>query len=285
MIGIVGGLLTALFWGGAGTCSARCARVIGPIATLAVGNLIGVVWLVAVALVWRGVPVDAAAGDWLRAVGYGVGSIAGLALIFRAYTTAKVGLVSATVATNGALAAILSVVVFGESVPAVVLVAIPVTMVGVAVTAWREEPPGRAGGRGATRRGAGYALAGACCFALAVLSGSHVRTLDPVWVVATGRMVGVVTVTAWVVTRHGLPRIPRTITGFAVGSPVFDGAGFLALLTAARHGVAIPAVLSTLSVLVIAALGFVVFGERLTRLQWAGVLTTLVGVATIAATR
>ena len=63
--------------------------------------------------------------------------------------------------------------------------------------------------------------------------------------------------------------------------------GFLAsmFLIGSQTGVAIPAALSTLSAVFLALVGRLVFHERMSRLQWAGALTTLVGVATLAATQ
>jgi drug/metabolite transporter (DMT)-like permease len=52
-----------------------------------------------------------------------------------------------------------------------------------------------------------------------------------------------------------------------------------------QDGVAVPAVLSTLSAVFLALIGYFFFRERMSRLQWAGALTTLAGVATLAATR
>ena len=40
LTGILGGLFCAIFWCGAGTCSATCSRVFGPIPSLALGCLI-----------------------------------------------------------------------------------------------------------------------------------------------------------------------------------------------------------------------------------------------------
>jgi drug/metabolite transporter (DMT)-like permease len=285
MIGIVGGLLTALFWGCAGTCSARLTRALGPLQALALGNMIGVVLVPLVALGWLGMPNGVSAEDWLRAVGYGLGTTGALAAIFRAYSLAKVGLVSATVSTSGAIAALVSVALLGEKLPRPAVIAILVTAVGVAAAALREDPTGTGPIGGSDRRGSGFALLGACGFATAVLVGSGVENLHPIWVVAIGRVVGTVLVSAPVIVRSGLPPVPRSLVPFAIGSPVFDAAGFAALLVASRHGVAVPAVLATLSVIVLTLVGVVVFRERLSRLQWVGVATTLLGVATLAATR
>jgi drug/metabolite transporter (DMT)-like permease len=284
VIGIVGGLLTALFRGGAGTCSARLTRALGPLRALALGNLIAIVTVTAAALAWQG-PPHGTAGDWLRALAYGLGTVVALAAIFRAYSVAKVGLVSATVSSNGAIAALVSVAFLGEHLPAPAVAAILLTAAGVAAAALREDTTGTGPAGGSDRRGTGYALLGACGFATAVIAGSGVDELHPIWVVAAGRAVGLVLVTLPVAVRLGLPRPDRALLPYAIGSPVLDAAGFASLLVAGQHGVAVPAVLATLSAVVLAIGGVVVFRERLSRLQWLGVATTLVGVAALATTR
>jgi drug/metabolite transporter (DMT)-like permease len=284
LTGILGGLFCAIFWCGAGTCSATCSRVFGPIPSLALGCLIGAIVLPIVALLWVGVP-DAPSADWLWAMGYGVGTMVALATIFRAYSMAKVGLVSAIVSTNGTIAALFSVVVLGETLPTAAIAATLIVGVGVCLAAFREGDPSTGPRGGSDRRGALFALVGACGFAGAVLSGAQAEQLDPIWVVAVGRVFGLLIVTVPITVMGRLPRPDRQILPYAIGSPVLDAAGFSALLIGSQDGVAIPAVLSTLSAVFLALVGHLVFRERMSRLQWAGALTTLAGVATLAATR
>lgn len=284
MTGLLGGLFCALFWCGAGTCSATCARVFGPVRSLAMGCLIGAIAVPIVALVWVG-PPDAPLSDWLWAGGYGVGTMAALTCIFRAYSMAKVGLVSAIVSTNGTIAALVSVAILGEALPGGAIVATLVVGGGVCLAALREGDPETGPKGGSDRVGALFALVGACGFGGAVLSGAQASELDPIWVVAGGRAFGLVAVTLPIALAGRLPRLDRQILPYAIGSPVLDAAGFAALLVGSRDGVAVPAVLSTLSAVFLALIGRLVFHERMSRLQWAGALTTLAGVATLAATR
>ena len=281
MIGVVGGLLTALFWTGAGTCSARMARAVGPLKSLAVGNLVGIVIVPLAALVWVGLPSSVPLNDWLGAIGYGLGATLGLAAMFRGYSITKIGLVSAAVSTNGSIAAILSMLFLGERLPPVALLALLVIAAGIGLSAYRSEP----GQGGNERQGLAFALLGAALFGGAVVSGSTVQGLDPIWVVAIGRVVGVVIVSLPLAARRELPHVDRSLWPYAIGSPFFDAAGFAALLVASRDGVAVPAVLSTGSAVLLAISGALVFGERLSRLQWIGVVTTIAGVAALTALR
>ena len=284
MTGLLGGLFCAIFWCGAGTCSATCARVWTPVRSLAMGCLIGAIAIPIVALAWVGVP-HAPLSDWLWALGYGIGTMIALAMIFRAYSMAKVGLVSAIVSTNGTIAALVSVVVLGESLPPAAIVATLIVGTGVCLAALREGDPATGPRGGSDRLGAAFALLGACGFAAAVLCGAQADTLDPIWVVGVGRLFGLVVVTLPIALLGRLPRLDREILPYAIGSPLLDAAGFSALLIGSQDGVAIPAVLSTLSAVFLALVGHLVFRERMSRLQWAGALTTLAGVATLAATR
>lgn len=121
-----------------------------------------------------------------------------------------------------------------------------------------------------------FALLGACGFATAILVGSDLESLGPIWIVATGRAVGVVVVTVPLALARALPRPERGLWPWLLGSPAFDAAGFAALLLATQDGVAVPAVIANMSVVLLSLIAMVVFDERLGRVQWLGVATTLV---------
>jgi drug/metabolite transporter (DMT)-like permease len=77
--------------------------------------------------------------------------------------------------------------------------------------------------------------------------------------------------------------------GAALRLVVFSGLaeviGFAAYIIGARDGVAVPAVLSSQFAAVAAVLSFVVFRERLTRMQVAGACAIAAGVAAVAVLR
>ena len=118
-----------------------------------------------------------------------------------------------------------------------------------------------------------------------MLSGAQAE-LDPIWVVAGGRAFGLVAVTLPVALAGRLPR-PRpadpAVRDRLAGARRRRLRG--ACWSGSQDGVAVPAVLSTLSAVFLALVGYFFFRERISRLQWAGALTTLAGVATLAATR
>lgn len=282
MNGIIGGLTTAAAWACAGTCSARTSRGIGPLATVATGNVVGVVATTIVALAVAGSPQASGPADWLAAVGYGLGTMAGLLLIFRGYAIGKVSLVSAMVSTNGTITALFAVLVLGEQMPAAAVLGMVMTGAGVGLTALKPEPA--AAGR-SDRLGITFGLLGAVGFAAAILSGDHAGSLDPLWVVAIGRAVGCLVITAPYLVLRGRPRVPREVLPFAVGSPLFDAVGFAALLIAGEDGIAVPAALSTLNVPLLVVFGAVVFHERPRPGQLVGMAVTLCGVVILTLTR
>ena len=61
--------------------------------------------------------------------------------------------------------------------------------------------------------------------------------------------------------------------------------GFFSYTTGARHGIAIAAVLSSQFGAIASVAGYYLFGERLTRVQVAGVVTLVAGVAVLSALR
>jgi drug/metabolite transporter (DMT)-like permease len=66
-------------------------------------------------------------------------------------------------------------------------------------------------------------------------------------------------------------------------SGVLELAGYVSYIVGVGSGnVAVPAVLSSLFAVVAGMLGFLVLGERLRRLQFAGVAATILGVVVLA---
>jgi drug/metabolite transporter (DMT)-like permease len=77
-------------------------------------------------------------------------------------------------------------------------------------------------------------------------------------------------------------RLTRTAVPFVLASGVLEVAGYAAFLLGVGSGnVAVPAVLSSLFAVVAGMLGFVLLGERLRRLQFAGVAVTVIGVVVL----
>jgi drug/metabolite transporter (DMT)-like permease len=83
----------------------------------------------------------------------------------------------------------------------------------------------------------------------------------------------------------GRLRISRAAAPFLVVGGLAEVAGFTAFAVGARDGISITAVLASQFGAVAAIAAYLLFGERLSRVQRAGVVTIAVGVAVLAAAR
>src|SRR5438046_840917 len=133
MIAILGGLGAATVFASATLCSSRSTRMIGAGPVLAwvmiLGLLIVVPWAAA-----EGVPdgLDAASVGWL--VVAGIGNVLGLLLAYSALRIGKVGIVAPIVSTEGAIAAVISVIA-GEQIAPGVGVTLGVIAAGILLAA------------------------------------------------------------------------------------------------------------------------------------------------------
>ena len=137
MIAILGGLGAATVFATATLCSSRSTRMIGPGPVLAwvmmLGSLIVVPWAAV-----EGVPkgLDAASVRWLAVAGGG--NVLGLLLAYSGLRRGKVGIVAPIVSTEGAIAAVISVVA-GEQIREGVGVTLGVIAVGILLAAATRE--------------------------------------------------------------------------------------------------------------------------------------------------
>ncbi len=83
----------------------------------------------------------------------------------------------------------------------------------------------------------------------------------------------------------GRLQLTRRALPLVIGSGVCEVLGFVAFNIAARHGIAVAAVLSSQFAALAALAGYVLFKERLSRVQLGGVAIVLVGVAVLSAVR
>jgi drug/metabolite transporter (DMT)-like permease len=104
------------------------------------------------------------------------------------------------------------------------------------------------------------------------------------WVVVSARLIGTVVIALPLALRARL-RLTANATPLVVTSGVCEVLGFYSYTAGARHGIAIAAVIASQFGAIAAVAAYVLFGERLRRVQVAGVVTLLVGVAVLSALR
>lgn len=277
MIAVLGGLGAAFAWATTTICAARAARLIGGPSVLAWVMLTGLVVTLPWAVLEGRPDVDTTAATWLL-IG-GVGNCAGLLLVYAGLRAGKVGVVAPVTSTEGAIAAVIAVIA-GEQLAPGMGVALAVIATGTALAGVTRETPGTGSN---DRVAALFAGAAALSFGASLYATGQVGTELPIaWAILPPRVVGVLVI-ALPLAVMGRLQLTRQVAPFVVAAGLAEVVGFASFAIGARHGIAISAVLASQFGAVAALAAYVVFRERLTRVQVAGVVTIAAGVATLAA--
>ncbi|HWD64112.1 MAG TPA: DMT family transporter [Solirubrobacteraceae bacterium] len=132
------------------------------------------------------------------------------------------------------------------------------------------------------RRAAAWAIAGAVSFGIGLFATGRASHLLPTaWAVLPPRLIGVAVITLPMALSRQL-RVPRGVWPALLVAGLCELAGFFAYATGTHHGIAVTAVLATLTGVIGAGSGRLFFGERLQRTQVLGIAVTFAGVATLA---
>jgi drug/metabolite transporter (DMT)-like permease len=283
MIAILGGLGAAVAWAISTLCSSRSSRIAEPRAVVAGVMVVGLVITAPIAAV-HGVPagLDASSGAWL--VLAGAGNVVGLVITYHALRIGQVVLVAPLVSTEGAIAALIALLA-GETLAAGVGLALAVIAVGVCLASI---PPGdETEARGVRHPAAavGLAMLAAGTFGLSLYATGKAASLLPSsWVVLSARAIGTVALAIPLAVARRL-RLSRRALPLVAASGVCEVLGFFSYTAGARDGIAVAAVLSSQFAAISAVVAYFLFGERLGRLQLAGVIAVIAGVALLSALR
>jgi drug/metabolite transporter (DMT)-like permease len=296
MLAIVGGLGAALVFATVTLCNSRSSRMIGPTQLLSWVMLIGLAIVLPLVLL-EGVPddLDGESGAWLAVAG--IGNVVGLLLAYAALRVGKVGIVAPVIATQGAVAAVLAVVA-GESIGVgagvtLAVIAIGVVLAGLAGGDGEAAEGGEAGAAAAPRDPAAgaparphamlYALGAAFAIGWSLYATARASIdLPVVWALLPSRVIGVAVVTIPLALRSGL-RMTREALPLVLVAGVCEVLGFALFALGARHGIAVSAVLASQFAAVAAVAAYFLFGERLARVQLAGVTLIVAGVGVLSA--
>lgn len=306
MIAIVGGLGAAILWAAATLASSRSSRMIGSRVVLAWIMIVGTVVGLPLALA-TGVPTTIEPDVLFLLMVAGASYSGGLYAAYRALTVGKVSIVAPIIATEGALAAVLaialgdalalgSIVVLGVIAAGVVLSSMeparPDVPAGdIELTADALEGPAPAEGSYAasaepahtdTRQAIVLSLVAAAIFAIGIVAaGTAAASIAPIWVSVSSRFVGLVLVALpllmqrrLTVTRAALPLVLLSGTAEILGSTLSAWG--------ATDSIAVVAVLGSQFAAIAAVAAYLLFGERLSRLQTFGVVTIVIGVTVLA---
>jgi drug/metabolite transporter (DMT)-like permease len=275
VIAILGGLGAALMWGTATLCSSRSSRMLGAGTVLAWVMLTGLAIALPAALA-TGVPhgLDRGVGAWLLLSG--AMNVAGLALVYEALRIGKVGIVSPLASTEGAIAALLAVLA-GEALGIPTALLLILIALGIVLAAHPAEEhqvdhlqPGKA---------TLMAIGAAATFGVGLYASGRVSDLLPVaWVILPARVLGTVFV-ALPIAVQGKLRLTREAAPLVAVAGLCEITGMASYAIGARHGIAVAAVLASQFAAVAAIGAYVMFHERLSRVQRTGAIVILVGVA------
>jgi drug/metabolite transporter (DMT)-like permease len=278
VLAVVGGLGAAIVFATLPLCNSRSSRIIGPNQLLAWVMLIGLIITGPLALA-RGIPsgLDSTAAWWMAVAG--IGNVVGLLLAYSALRLGQVGVVAPIVSSQGAIAALIAIVA-GESVGAATAVLLGVVTIGITMAAIAPGDPAAQGAR-QTRAAALLAIGAAIAIGWSLYAIGRVSvSLPVVWALLPSRAVGAAFVTLPLVLATGL-RMTRSALPLVLVSGVFEVLGFALFAFGARHGIAISAVLSSQFAAIAAIAAYLLFRERLSALELAGVLVVVVGVGAL----
>ena len=281
MIAIVGGIGAAICWSATTLCGARASRAMGSAPVLAWIMLVGL--LVAIpAVLLSGAPPAMSAATVFWFVAAGIGNVVGLLLEYVAFRYGKVGIVAAIASAEGAVAATIAVLA-GEPVAPLVGLALALVATGVALAALTPNLPGTYAPR--PRLAAACAVGAALLFGITLYALSRISAELPLaWTILPARLLGVVAVAAPLAVTRRLPW-PRANAPYIVVAGLTEVFGILLYAAGSTQDVAVAAVLASQFAAIVAVLGWLLMGERLTRLQVSGVCTVILGVTWLALLR
>ncbi len=287
VIALICGLATASFWAMTLLGSSRSTRIIGAWSTLAWVMLVGLA--VSVPLVVATGATATFSDDGIRhLVIAGLANTGGLLLIYSALQRGKVALVGPIASIEGAIAATLAILA-GDPVTAVAAALLALIAIGVVLSA--VEPPGggianetsQRAARGGTMSTVALALGGALLFGINLYATSRIAAQLPVaWAILPARLTGVVGVAIPLILRRRL-RITRPAVPLVLLVGLAEVAGIATFAIGARESAAVTSVIASQFAGIAAIVAFLLFGERLSRVQVAGVVIIAVGVGSLAA--
>jgi drug/metabolite transporter (DMT)-like permease len=276
VISIVMGLATAVFFASSSLFSSRAVKVIGSWSAVAWTMLIGLVITLPFLFV-AGVPAAVGANlGWMLAAG--AGNVAGLVLAGLAFRVGKVGVITPILATEGAISAVIASLL-GESIAPIVAFLLLVIVGGIVLAAVAPDPEPLDHERPVLA--VLLATGGALVFGVSLYAAGHLSGDLPIsWVLLPARLVGVLALTIPLAVTRRL-RLTRGTFPFVLGMGFAEVIGFTCFAIGAQYQVAITSVLASQFAPIAAVMAYVLFKEKLGRLQITGVAILVVAVTAL----
>lgn len=288
MVAILGGFAAACSWAIATLASSRSSRMIGARSVLGWVMTVGLV--VAIVPAFLVPPVDLDGSKVAGLIGIGLCQNVGLLLAYSALQVGRVSIVAPITATEGALAALLAVIL-GEPLALSTAVLLGVIALGVVLAAVERsrddqavDPTRTARDLADPRRAILLAIAAAAVFSVGLVLAGRVGAagVPPLWVIVASRTIGVLLIALPLVLQRRF-MLTRQAVPLVLLAGVLEATGSAVYVIAASTDIAVAAVLSSQFAAIAAIGGFVLFGERLQRVQIAGVVLIAIGVTLLSA--
>jgi drug/metabolite transporter (DMT)-like permease len=290
-MGIVLGLAAAVCWGSADLMARFATRAIGTLRTMLYMQLTG---LVALTLLMHGIGGWGHLADgsgwrpWAWGIGAGLLNACGTLALYRSFEIGKMSIVAPISAGYPALTTLLAVMT-GERLTAARFAGVALIIVGVIVVARGEELPGDANPieekPGKRNLGVGWALLsgvgfGVMFWLLGIRVVPMLGSAPAVWVI---RLTSVLLTAVVILVARQPMQLPggktsRWILGVGIldtSSYVFNNLGLQ------REQVSVVSVLASLYGAVTVALAATILGEKISRMQWVGMVGIFGGIALI----
>jgi drug/metabolite transporter (DMT)-like permease len=288
MVAILGGFAAACSWAIATLASSRSSRMIGPWSVLGWVMTVGLVVAIVPAFLVPPADLDVPTAAGLLAVG--LCQNIGLLLAYYALQVGRVSIVAPITATEGALAAALAVIL-GEPLAVSTAIVLGLIALGVVMAAVERshddqvaDPTRTARDLANPRRAIVLAIAAAAVFSVGLVLSGRLGSagVPPLWVIVASRSVGVLLIALPLVLRRQF-RLTRPAVPLVLLAGVLEAVGSGIYVVAASADIAVAAVLSSQFAAIVAVGGFLLFGERLQRVQVAGVVLIVVGITILSA--
>ncbi len=289
---IVFSVLCAVVYGASDFCGGLASRRTATLGVVFASQGVGFVLLLALMPWFGGAPLE---GDWLWGAACGVAGAGALLLLYRGLAIGTMGIVSPVAALLAALVPIAyGVALRGERPTWLTIVGIAFALVAVVCVSISPGAPASADAHVepnvrpafALPPGVPEAIGAGICFGLIFITLAQTRAAAGLTPLLVARLTTVVLV-ALLGIAGGNARDLRVARPALVAVGVcgaLDVTANICYVLAVHSGlISIVAVISSLYPASTLALAAIAFGERLVRVQWAGVVLALAGVAAISA--
>jgi drug/metabolite transporter (DMT)-like permease len=272
-LSIIFALSAALSWGSGDFASGLSSRRIGSFHTILIGFSVGMMVLIAAAVI-IGEPFPSSA-DLAWGVVSGLLGMSGIYFLLRGFIVGKMGIVAPF---SAVLATVIPVLftALTKGLPGTVQT---IGFIFAIASIWMLSRPDRIAGR---PEGIGYALLAGIGIGLFFIALDQIQHQSVVWPLAAGRIACIAALIA-VALIQGKPLIPKSPPVILVTlAGIFDAGGNLFFLLAIQHGrLDVASVLGNLYPAVTALLAVVIAKERMTTVQIAGIGIAVTAIALI----